>query len=248
MAAEGGLWQGAYDEADVSDKPAWLRSVPRVGQEGHDQVASMFRRQADTLMGVDAGVDRVLRAWAQHRDLGNTIVVYLGDNGYSWGDHRLPHKRYPYPAINSVPLWVKYPEGVGPPPGEDPRLATNVDVTRTILDLARADLPDTAGVSLLSPDPRPDMPLEALPFDNTAGDLVAHPAFCGTRTLTRQYVLYATGDEEFYLLDKDPDTLDNRAADPAFGPEVGDLRARALAECAGPHPPFALDQPPTGNH
>ena len=40
--------------------------------------------------------------------LDNTLIVFMSDNGYAWGEHRLQGKNTPYDASVRVPLVMRY--------------------------------------------------------------------------------------------------------------------------------------------
>lgn len=208
----------AFDERNVADKPAWVRSAKRMNPRA---VSGMVESQAESLLGVDANFARILASQAAYRDLDNTLVVYLSDNGYSWGEHRLLLKRHPYDLANRIPLWVKYPAGTAVARGVNPALVNNLDVTATILDVADADLP-TKGISLLSGVHRRSLLLEAAP--SLAG-LQKAPGFCGLRTPRFLFVHYTTGETEFYDYRKDPWELTNIAGEPSERSVVRRFRA-----------------------
>lgn len=192
----------AFNEKDVSDKPAWVRRARRLGPNA---LTNIVRGQAESLQAVDANFQRIIDAQAAYRDPANTMVVYFSDNGYAWGEHRLLLKRHPYTLANEIPLWVKYPAGVAPPGRVDDRLANQLDITETISQLAQAPL-RTEGLSLIDGPRRSKILLEAAP--SRAG-LQRSPAFCGFRTHRYLFVYYATQEAELYDLARDPYELRN---------------------------------------
>jgi N-acetylglucosamine-6-sulfatase len=48
------------------------------------------------LVSVDGQVGRLLALLEEKGLLDNTVIVYAGDNGYIWGEHRIYAKHYPY--------------------------------------------------------------------------------------------------------------------------------------------------------
>jgi hypothetical protein len=56
------------------------------------------------------------------------------------------------------------------------------------------------------------------------------------RTTDHLYVTYADGQEELYRLAKDPDQLDNLAADPTKASLRDRLRSRLVSLCSSPPP------------
>ena len=106
---------GALNEKDVSDKPAWVREKPYTDPMA---MRSILTRQHETLMSVDDWVGRLLDA----SDLSNTIVVFLSDNGFMLGAHRITGKDVPYTRSTEVPMYVRW-DGWSPPhphPTSDP--------------------------------------------------------------------------------------------------------------------------------
>lgn len=67
----------------------------------------------------------------------STVVIYLSDNGYLWGEHGLGGKWLLYEESICVPLIVQGPgiaDGVSGTTLD--RLALSIDVAPTILDMA----------------------------------------------------------------------------------------------------------------
>ena len=65
----------------------------------------------------------------------DTLVIYMGDNGFSFGEHGLIDKRHFYEESAKVPLLVRWPTRLkgGAPINA---LIQNIDIAPTILDVA----------------------------------------------------------------------------------------------------------------
>lgn len=134
------------------------------------------------------------------------------------------------PSIR-VPLLVR---GLDFPQGRRLRQpVSNVDVAATILDVAGA----TAGRRL---DGRSLVPLLRDPNVSWGRDLLVERgpgagSFAAILTPRYKYVEYGNGDRELYDLAGDPDELDSRHADPAYGETRTELARRlaTLRACAG---------------
>jgi N-acetylglucosamine-6-sulfatase len=73
-------------------------------------IADYFKRYAETLMGVDDSIGRVLSALDQRGQLDSTLVIYMGDNGFAFGEHGLIDKRTAYEESMRVPMLARCPE------------------------------------------------------------------------------------------------------------------------------------------
>ena len=209
----------AVNESSVEDKPSFIQRRGYIPV----RVLQRWRRQtARTLFGVDRGIDRVLTAQEQ-RDpgLANTLVVFMSDNGFATGEHRWMSKGVPYEGAIKVPLRVHWN---GLPPGRVETLVGNIDVAATIMDAAAVAMDAPDSISLLDPTRR-FLVLEGLGLGR---------AYCGVRTATRKFVMYATGEREYYNLRRDPSELQNGSLS-AAGER---MRMFARRHCAQNLPPL----------
>jgi arylsulfatase A-like enzyme len=223
----------SFDEADVSDKPAWLRAVPRMSPALISEVDNLYRRRIRSLQAVDRGVTQLVDELRADGQLDNTYFVFTSDNGFHLGEHRLPAgKRTPYEDDIHVPFFVRGPGiAVG---SHSSAMGGNVDLAQTFGAIGGASLPSTLeGRSLLgvwhgdaSSDTRKAYLLEHWPEPASLGDndvnaktnggLAAAepsdiPQYSGVRTANITYVEYVTGERELYDLTTDPDELQNLA-------------------------------------
>jgi N-acetylglucosamine-6-sulfatase len=121
---------------DTSDKPAWWAARPEV-QPGN-RIGPM-RKQWDTLLALDDAV-KAIDERVQELGLTNrTVILYMTDNGYSFGEHRWPDKRCVYDSCTHTPLYVKF--GGHNEGWTFPQLVGNEDLAPTLADLARAETP-----------------------------------------------------------------------------------------------------------
>jgi N-acetylglucosamine-6-sulfatase len=227
----------SHAEADVSDKPAYIRARPLPDpavQAGRDA----FRiDQLRSLLAVDDAVANVLGALARGGRLANTVIAYTSDNGHAWGEHRHFAKQAPHEESIRVPLVVRY-DALGTGPRTRTEIAANVDLAPTFAELAGAAAPPTEGRSLVPllggarAGWRNALLLEHLRGSPSRGV----PTYCALRRPTAVYVQYGTGEEELYDLTQDPYQLENRARRPEFRRAIVDYRRRLIRACR-PGPP-----------
>ena len=79
-----------FDEADVSDKPAFLPVLwPRLTPVQIEGLTAHYRGRMGALLGVDDLVERVVEALKRNGVYGNTDIIFTSDNGWILGEHRL---------------------------------------------------------------------------------------------------------------------------------------------------------------
>jgi N-acetylglucosamine-6-sulfatase len=221
----------SFNEADVSDKPSWIRNLPRLGPKQVGEVKQQWRQRQRALQSVDDLVGNLVGALADTNQLRNTYVVYASDNGYLLYRHRVEGKGAPYEESIGVPLIVR---GPGVPHGAvRGQIVSNTDWAPTIARWARVQPPgfvDGRPFSpLLSSSPPPWRKRLLIEFFHSRNH-----AFRGVRTSDdRTYVEYENGQRELYRLNSDPYQLRNayRTAAPASIAQLED-QLRALKNCA----------------
>ena len=90
-------------------------------------MATIYRQYMETLLAVDDSVGRVLDTLRRKGVLDSTLIIYMGDNGYAWGEHGMTDKRSAYEESMRIPLLAHCPELIKP--GRQPRqMVANIDV------------------------------------------------------------------------------------------------------------------------
>ncbi|MGE7386421.1 sulfatase family protein [Streptomyces sp. NPDC004126] len=127
-------WNGrpSVPEADRSDKPAYIRNATGTLADGQAIRAEQLR----TLLSVDDAVQAFKDRLQALGQLDNTLVVYVGDNGFSWGDHGWTAKSVPYRPAHEVPFYLSWPAGGLGAGTQDDRIVANIDIAPTILEAA----------------------------------------------------------------------------------------------------------------
>ena len=237
----------SYDEADVSDKPAWVRAIPPLTPGGAAGIDQLRRDHLETLLSVDDSVAELVDALRDTGRLQDTLFIYTSDNGWGFGQHRAGGKRHAYEESIRVPLVIRYDALTGGTARVAPGMIANVDLAPTIAQLAGVAAPGAEGVSAVGMLQgtvgaiRPSLLLEHADPDQREGV----PTYCGVRTPEWKYVQYATREEELYNLLADPHELSNRAADPGARGELEVLRSETRRLCS-PQPPGWTGQPVLG--
>jgi N-acetylglucosamine-6-sulfatase len=242
-------------EVNVSDKGPWVSQMPPISSHRFRYIHKKWRCALASLLPVDRGIRSIVHRLRRHGELNRTIIVFTSDNGFFYGEHRIPaDKKLPYEPSLRVPLAISVPPGTsrGPRPQTIPSLVSNVDLAPTLLDYAHARSCKNPG-RCRTIDGHSLRPLldgtvpewtrnRALPIE--LDEDFVYKALRTPRLLFMRLVSDRTGplahpDFELYDLRTDPSELHNLwTEDGAVSPSrkrrlVG--RLQRLTHCAGTH-------------
>lgn len=224
----------SYNEADVSDKPSFIRDRVSFTQQDTDTVTHSYRRRIRSLLAVDDLVERLVAALRETGDLANTIFVYTSDNGYFHGEHRVPSgKTLVYEPSILVPLMVR---GPGFAPGVRAQApASNLDLTATIVEAAGATAGRVLDGRSLKTVAAGEAAMNRPQYNESGAPGVAFRYHQAVRVGGWKYVEHSNGERELYDLINDPHELVNRYGDPGYSARASELAARlqTLRTCKG---------------
>jgi N-acetylglucosamine-6-sulfatase len=214
----------AFREEFYEQWPEWVkrRRYSRHGIDGIlGQTATMdefYRDYCRCLAAVDESVGEILNELEEKRLLNDTLIVYMGDNGYLWGEHGLVDKRAMYEPSIRVPLYAHCPDLFqGRRKREE--LALNLDIGPTFLDAAGVAAPATFHGRSLTPlfgkSTETEWRSSFVYEYEWERDYPYTPTTTGLRSdqhaLMRYYGLWDI--DELYDVRKDPAQMDNLLSD-----------------------------------
>jgi len=227
----------SFNEANVSDKPRFIRKLPRFTRAKVAKITRAYRARLETLLSVDRAVGRLVGELRDDGMLNNTYIVFMSDNGFLFGQHRLAKGKYvAYEGSSRTPTLMR---GPGLPAGAHTKaLVANVDMAPTIVDLAGATPTVTMDGSSLLPyatNPGRSNPRPVLLAANTKDDPSPGLPYTGIETERYKYIHYRDGEQELYDLKRDPAELRSRHRDPRYRRTKRALAARLaqLQACSG---------------
>jgi N-acetylglucosamine-6-sulfatase len=238
----------SFNERDVSDKPAAIRNLPRLGGHAIDRIKNDWHCTLAAVHALDTGVGSVMKKLRNEGEAHNTVVFYVSDNGNYFGEHRRPNgKSDVYEPSLNVPYAVKMPAAYRSGPQVDERgvVVSNQDIAATIVDYANRY---AGGVdTCVAPGHCRRMDGRTLaPLVGSGGTWQAHRGvldeiakppheYNAIRTPRYAYSELATGERELYDLKRDPYELHNHAGQPAYAAVQGRLASRLalLRRCSG---------------
>ncbi len=129
-------------------KPRWLVDQ-RNSRHGVDygynlenfELEVYYKRYCEALKAVDDNLGRLLDYLEASGLAEDTLVVYMGDNGFQFGEHGLIDKRTAYEASMRVPLLMRYPNRLAAHTTVK-QLVANIDLAPTLLEAAGVAAPE----------------------------------------------------------------------------------------------------------
>ncbi|WP_395627646.1 sulfatase [Daejeonella sp.] len=222
---------------NYKDIPSWVRAQRDSWHgvdymyDGQTDFDSFYVDYLETLMGIDYSVGRVLK-YLKDNDLDKeTLVIYMGDNGFSFGEHGLIDKRHAYEESMRVPLMARSPALIkaGTKVKE---MILNIDIAPTILELAGVKKPGkmegNSFVSLMKGMPETNWRKEVFyeyyfenPFPQT-------PTQFAIRTDQFKFIRsHGVWDiNQLYDLKNDPFELNNLIREPKFQTVAKELNTK----------------------
>ncbi len=245
----------ADTDATYRGKPDWVR---RQRNSWHG-VDGMYNKQVNfdqfyrdymrCIAALDESVGTIYNELDSSGLLNDTLFIYMGDNGFQFGEFGLIDKRTMYEASMRVPMIAHCPDLFGTSGRKAGGMALGMDICPTMLEAAGAQIPKTVqGRSLL-----PLMQSEQTPERWRKEFLYEYfwerafpqtPTVLGLRTDQYSWMEYhgVWDIDELYDVRKDPQQLNNllaayrtttesgpvfqRISDPEMRKTVADLRTR----------------------
>ena len=237
-APEQYFWQeksdNLYAETTIPQPPItedqYFKSLPKEVREGYNRTRWYWRydtpeKYQHSMKGYYRMISEVDDEIGEIRELlekkgiaDNTVIIFMGDNGYFEGERQLAGKWLMYENSIRVPLMIYDPRAGQHFDIED--MVLNIDIPSTILDLAGIEAPEPyQGFSLMPYviDGKHDEKRETILIEHL-WELPQIPSSEGIRSDRWKYFRYRFIDvpEELYDLDSDPLEIHNLATDPKY--------------------------------
>jgi len=225
----------ADTDKNYEGKPDWVReqrnSWHGVDYMYHGQMEfdSFYYKYCETILGIDESIGTVIKTLEEQGLDKNTLVIYMGDNGFVLGEHGLIDKRHAYEESMKVPM-LAYGPGLIQGARTVKEQVQNIDIAPTILAAAGLETPSNM-------DGRSFLPLLKNETTSDWRDVAFYeyywekafpqtPTTFAMRTDQYKFIQYhgVWGDDELYDLKKDPQEMNNLFKSPAHEATVDTMR------------------------
>jgi N-acetylglucosamine-6-sulfatase len=230
-----------YDApADYADKPMWVKNQRNswhgveFAYHSNLDIEQYYKSYCETLLAVDESVGRLLDLLREKKLLDSTLIIFMGDNGFLFGEHGLIDKRNAYEESMRVPMVMQCPELIKSGLVVE-RMAANIDVAPTILEAAGLSSPATwDGKSLIPLAQGKDVEWrDALLYEYYwERNFPQTPAMHALRTDRFKYIHYygIWDSDELYDLKRDPHETRNLIRSQDHKQDLSKLNERLFAE------------------
>lgn len=213
--------------------PEWVKQQ-RISWHGvdymyheNDGFQDVVVRYCETLLGVDESIGSVMDYLEKENLDESTLVIYMGDNGFSWGEHGLIDKRHFYEESVKVPFLVRCPE-IFDGGKTIQKMVQNIDVAPTVLEMAGLEkpeyMPGKSFIQILKGDESNwrDRIFYEYYWEY---DFPMTPTVFGVRTDEFKYIRYQGiwDRNELYNIKNDPDEMYNLIEKPEYQELVEDM-------------------------
>ena len=212
----------ANTEENYQGKPSWVKAQ-RNSWHGVDYMYhgtmdfdGFYKNYCETLLGLDESIGKVLDTLEELGLSDNTLVMYMGDNGFCLGEHGLIDKRHMYEESMRVPLLAYCPSIIKAGTIVE-KMVQNIDIAPTILDAAGLIPPEGIdGKSFFPLLREEDIPWKEYIFYEYFWEwnFPHTPTTFGVRTDRYKYITYhgVWEIDEVYDIINDPYEMHNLAA------------------------------------
>lgn len=118
--------------------PDWVKSRAyswHGALHNEEEWPDIFRRYCETLTSMDETIGELMKYLKESGLDKETLIIYMGDNGHSMGEHGLMDKRHFYEESTRVPL-IAYCPAIIPAGTKVNEMVLNLDIAPTLLEFA----------------------------------------------------------------------------------------------------------------
>lgn len=218
-------WYGA------SMKPDWVKNQREswhgvdYAYHGRKKFEDEFRKYCESLTSLDESIGNLLDFLKKENLDENTLIIYMGDNGFSWGEHGLIDKRQAYEESIRVPM-IAYAPGFIKPGTTIDNMVQNIDIAPTIMDLVglkkKKHMRGDSFLPMLKGEMVKDWRTTLYYEYYWEFDYPQTPTTFSVRTDKYKYIRYhgIWDTNEFYDLENDPNEINNLINEPTLQPVI----------------------------
>jgi len=246
----------ANTEQNYRTQPRWVRDR-RYSIHGIDHMETgafdndpvpdfdaLYHAYAETVFGLDENVGRVLDCVDQAGLRDNTIVIYMGDNGFELGEHGFYDKRDAFEHSIRVPMLVRAPGQIAAGTVVE-EMVQNIDIAATILDVCQVKPSEQTQFDgrsmrvLWDETPESKQTLATTPWRDHLlyeyhweWNFPATPTTLAIRTERFKYIYYhgVWDHNGFYDLQTDPHERHNLIDVPVYQQQIAELQNQLFDE------------------
>ena len=227
---------------NYANRPRWLLDQ-RNSWHGMDfplhtaeSMESLYKAYCESLSSVDDSIGAVMNQLKKMGIYDDTLVIYMGDNGYMFGEHGLIDKRVAYETSSRVPMLMQCPNLIQGGSVVD-EVVANIDIAPTVMEaMGLKKPPHMDGESFLPIAQGQEIPwrdyfLYVYYWEPNYPQTPTH--FCLRGDKYKYITYYGLWDtDELFDIQADPTEQHNLIHDPAFAKTKKEMQDRLYAMMA----------------
>lgn len=229
----------ANTEENYAGKPRWLEDQ-RNSWHGVDfpyhsdlDIEKYYKSYCEALCAVDDSVGRVMEQLKKMGIYDDTLVIYMGDNGFMFGEHGLIDKRVAYETSIRVPMLMQCPNLFSGGSVVE-QVVANIDVAPTIMEAMGLQKPPHMDGQTMTPLAQgKQVPWREYFLYNYYWEknFPQSPTVFALRGQKYKYITYygLWDTDELYDLESDPNEARNLINEPEMAEVVSDMEQRLYA-------------------
>lgn len=192
-------------------------------------LGALYRNYCECLDALDQQIGRLINRLDEIGMIDDTVIIYVGDNGFFFGEHHQIDKRWAYEESIRIPFIVRYPGLIRDPGRRAGQMVLNIDLAPTLLEIAgiptNRDIDGRSLVAILKNRETPGR--DAWLYEFFKDYPYSVPEQFALRTERFKYIEFPCGRRpELYDLVNDPQEKHNIIATPGGQSVLPELKRR----------------------
>ena len=209
-------WNPSRGKLKSAGAPRWIQRINRLKPGRVKKIDNFKIQQAQAVYTLDSAIEEIVSLLDDLGELENTLIFYISDNGYLYGEHGLQGKDCAYEEAIHVPFAIRYDKEIEPG-NIYSQLVANIDIAPTIYDVTGVDpIEEMDGFSLIPIFEGSSIWRKDLLIEGWRNNQRARRPYKAVHEGDWVYIESKGGSPELYNLTSDPFQINNLASSSTF--------------------------------
>ena len=218
-------WNPSRGKLKTTGAPRWIQGINRLKPGRVKKIDNFKVLQSQAVYTLDSAIEGMVNLLDDLGELENTLIFYISDNGYLYGEHGLQGKDCAYEEAIHVPFAIRYDKGIEAG-GSYSQLVANIDIAPTIYNVTGVDPVEKMDGFSLMPILEGSSSLwrKELLIEGWRNRQRARRPYKAVHEGDWVYIESKGGSAELYNLTSDPFQVDNLARSATFADRAARMK------------------------